>query len=85
MPILEAMSFNCPVVCSNVSSIPEVAGDAVEYFNPENIDDIEQKISSTVFSDNKLKNLIRLGNERVKLFSWSECAKKTLNIYEKFI
>ena len=85
LPILEAMSFNCPVVCSNVSSIPEVAGDAVEYFNPENIDDIEQKISSTVFSDNKLKNLIRLGNERVKLFSWSECAKKTLNIYEKFI
>ena len=79
------MSFSCPVICSNVSSIPEVAGNAVEYFNPEIIEDIEKKISGTVFSENKIKNLKTLGNERIKLFSWSKCAKQTLNIYKTFI
>ena len=85
LPILEAMSFSCPVICSNVSSIPEVAGNAVEYFNPEIIEDIEKKISGTVFSENKIKNLKTLGNERIKLFSWSKCAKQTLNVYKTLI
>ena len=85
LPILEAMSFSCPVICSNVSSIPEVAGTAVEYFNPEIIEDIEKKISGTVFSENKIKNLKTLGNERIKLFSWSKCAKQTLNVYKTLI
>ena len=85
LPVLEAMSFDCPVVCSDSSSIPEVGGNAVEYFNPESVENIEQTICNVVFSKHKIKELKKLGNERVKLFNWSKCAEETLNIYKKLI
>ncbi len=81
IPLLEAMSCKCPVISSNVSSIPEVVGDAGEYFNPKNIEEIREAIENVVYSSERIKELKTKGLERVKLFSWKKCAKETLAIY----
>ena len=85
LPLLEAMSFKCPVICSNKSSIPEVGGNAVEYFDPENVENIMDVICSTVFSNSKIENLKILGTERSKLFNWNKCASETIDVYKRII
>jgi glycosyltransferase involved in cell wall biosynthesis len=85
IPPLEAMSFNCPVVCSNVSSIPEVVGNAGEMFDPYDLDSMRMAIERVV-SDNVLQQtLIARGQERIKLFSWERCAQETLAIYRSIL
>jgi glycosyltransferase involved in cell wall biosynthesis len=77
LPILEAMSNEVPVICSSTSSIPEVAGDAAIYINPNNIDDIKDKMVKAINMGDMDKNdIIKKGKERVKHFSWSKCAKE---------
>jgi glycosyltransferase involved in cell wall biosynthesis len=85
IPPLEAMSFDCPVVCSNTSSMPEVVGKAGEYFDPYNIDSISESIEKVVFSSTLTDKLISRGRERVKLFSWEKCAKETQVVYRNTI
>ena len=79
IPILEAMSYNCPVICSNTSSLPEIAGDAALFFNPKNIDELVKQLNVINRSEDLRKNLIEKGGERIKLFSWEKCAKETLH------
>lgn len=83
IPPLEAMSHNCPVVCSNTSSIPEIVGDAGEYFDPMDVDSIRQAIERVISSDALRKLLILKGRERLKRFSWDQCAAETLNVYRR--
>jgi len=83
IPPLEAMSHDCPVVCSNTSSIPEVVGDAGEYFDPANTESIRVAIERVVTSDCNRQLLISKGRERLKKFSWDRCAIETLDIYRK--
>ncbi len=83
IPPLEAMSHDCPVVCSNTSSIPEVAGSACEYFDPADIESMRNAIERVVASDSLRKLLIEKGRERLKKFSWDRCAVETLDIYKK--
>jgi glycosyltransferase involved in cell wall biosynthesis len=85
LPILEAMSFNCPVICSNTSSIPEVGGDAVKYFNPYDITEISQIICNTVYSDYTITSLINKGKIQEKLFTWQKCSENTLKVYKKLL
>lgn len=85
IPPLEAMSFDCPVVCSNVSSIPEVVGNAAEMFDPENPDSISAAIERIISNAQLRENLIKLGRERIKLFSWERCAQQTLDVYRKVL
>lgn len=83
LPILEAMSFGCPVITSKVSSLPEAAGDAALYVDPENTDDIAQKME-TLLKDESLRNELReKGYKQVKKFSWEKTAKETLLVLEK--
>jgi glycosyltransferase involved in cell wall biosynthesis len=82
IPPLEAMSLACPVICSDTSSIPEVVGDAGEYFDPENVDSMTHVIESVVQSTEKRNQLIRKGHERCDMFSWSRCAQETLSVYK---
>lgn len=82
IPPLEAMSHDCPVVCSNTSSIPEVVGDAGEYFDPADTDSMRMAIERVVTSDSHQKWLIMNGRERLKNFSWDRCAAETLTIYK---
>ena len=81
LPILEAFALSCPVVASNTTSIPEVAGDAVLYIDPYNTDEIAKGIF-TLLSDSYLRNTLTIsGRARVRMFTWQECAMKTLKIY----
>lgn len=82
IPPLEAMSHDCPVVCSNTSSIPEVVGDAGEYFDPADTDGMRKAVERVVTSDSHRKLLIAKGRERLKNFSWDRCAAETLAIYK---
>jgi glycosyltransferase involved in cell wall biosynthesis len=81
IPLLEAMSFGCPVVCSNTSSFPEVAGEAAEFFNPYEIDSIINALEKVLYSSDRANELSQMGKKRVKDFSWETCAKKTSLIY----
>jgi glycosyltransferase involved in cell wall biosynthesis len=82
IPPLEAMSLGCPVICSSTSSLPEVGGDAVEYFDPEQENDMKSAIEKVVFSETRLKELRELGYAQEKKFSWEQCAKETQAVYE---
>lgn len=85
IPPLEAMSHDCPVVCSNTSSIPEVVGDAGEYFDPADTESMRAAIERVVTSDNHRKTLITKGRARLKHYSWDRCAAETLDIYMKLM
>ena len=82
LPPLEAMARNCPVISSNTSSMPEVIGSAGEYFDPQSIDSISHAIEAVVFSKDRTQELIKLGRERVKRFTWQSCAQETRAIYQ---
>jgi len=81
LPLLEAMRCGCPVVCSNTSSMPEIAGEAAVYFNPYNEEEIRTKIEEVVFSDDSLERLRRLGYKRHKQFTWESCVEQTAKLY----
>ena len=83
LPVLEAMKYECPVITSNVSSMPEAGGDAAIYVDPESTDDIAEKLKK-VLGDKKLRQeMVEKGKKQVKKFSWETSAKKTLDILEE--
>jgi glycosyltransferase involved in cell wall biosynthesis len=81
IPLLEAMSLDCPVVCSDRSSVPEVAGPAAEYFDPEMPEAIAAAIERVVESPARRAELVRLGRARCATFSWARSARETLDVY----
>lgn len=83
IPPLEAMSLDCPVICSKTSSIPEVVGDAGEYFDPDDLDSIRIAIERVLQSSARRAELVLLGRERCKRFSWERCAEETLAVYRR--
>lgn len=83
IPPLEAMSHDCPVVCGNTSSIPEVVGSGGEYFDPADVDSMREAIERVVGSDEHRRALVEKGRERLGHFSWDRCAAETLDIYRK--
>lgn len=85
LPPLEAMSFGCPVVSSNRSSMPEVIGNAGEYFDPTSLESIQSSIEKVVYSNEYRNSLIEKGNARIKLFTWQQCASKTLGVYRNAV
>lgn len=78
IPVLEAFAARVPVVCSDNSSLPEVAGDAALYFDGKNPEDLAEKIKSILENDVLRKELLERGTARVKNFSWEKCARETL-------
>lgn len=83
IPPLEAMALGCPVVCSNSSSIPEVVGDAGEYFDPEHIESIRTSVENVLQSTERRAELIQKGFKKCAEYSWERCAGETLAIYRK--
>lgn len=81
IPVLEAFACECPAVISKSSSLPEVGGDAVEYFNPESPQSIEEAIVKVLESDELRTQLIHRGKNRLKIFNWEYAAKRFLDIY----
>lgn len=84
-PTLEAFDCQCPVVCSNTSSFPEVAGDAAEFCDPTNTESIRQAVETVISNEVKRSEMIAKGNEQAKKFSWQETAKKTKAVYESLL
>jgi len=85
LPPLEAMMCDCPVVSSNTSSMPEVIGNAGEYFDPVDLASMRQAISNVVYSPIRKEQLVQAGRHRAKLFGWDKCANETLDVYKKLI
>lgn len=83
LPPLEAMASGSAVVSSNASCMPEILGDAAEYFDPLNINDMASAIKSVITDDNLRSELIRRGQLQVAKYSWEKMAKETLAIYER--
>ena len=72
LPPLEAMLNHCPVIASNSSSIPEICGDAVHYFDPLDDRSIRSAMLDVLSNENLVRNLIQFGLERIKLFTWEK-------------
>lgn len=81
LPPLEAMANQCPVVSSHASAMPEVIGDAAEFFDPLNLDSIANAIQSVVYSPSRTNELIAKGLARVQRFNWQTCAERHLALY----
>ncbi len=83
LPGLEAMSYGLPVVSSNATCLPEVLGDAAEYFNPRSVKDIAAVIAK-VLADKELQTkLVKKGYRQIKKYSWKKTAKITHEVYEQ--
>ncbi|AXC83637.1 glycosyltransferase family 1 protein [Salmonella enterica subsp. salamae] len=82
LPVLEAMSCGIPVVSSNVSSLPEVAGDAGLLSEPNDIDAISAHILQSLQDEQWRKTAIARGFVQARQFSWENCAAQTINAYK---
>lgn len=81
LPPLEAMSLGLPVVSSSSTCLPEILGQAAIYFNPENPEEIAQKIKQVLDSEKLQKELVSLGFEKIKEYNWQKMGKKTFSVY----
>lgn len=85
IPPLEAMAQSCPVVCSSGSSISEVVGDAGEFFDPYDSAAIACAIEKVTSSPSRSAELVDLGRQRLKSFTWAQCVKGTRDVYASLV
>jgi glycosyltransferase involved in cell wall biosynthesis len=85
LPPLEAMACGCPVIVSNVASLPEVCGDAGYYVDPYRVESIAEGIYQVLTDGSLRQSLIQKGLERAKLFSWEKSAKEHLKVFEEVL
>lgn len=84
-PPLESLASGVPVIASNKSSIPEILGDAAVYFDPYSIEDMADKMLC-LKNDKKLKkDILKQAEKLLEKFSWTDCAKKTIDVYKKVL
>ena len=81
IPLLEAMAMECPIIASSVTSIPEVAGDAAYYFDPEKPQSICDAMHRITEDHTLRENLIRNGKNRGSCFSYDKVASRHLAIF----
>jgi glycosyltransferase involved in cell wall biosynthesis len=85
MPVLEAMAAGTPVITSNRSALPEVAGEAALLVNPEDADAIGQAMRDLTQSDERRQDLARRGMARARLFPWDKAVIKTWEVYRELL
>ena len=83
LPPLEAMACGCPVVCSKIASLPEVCGEAAEYFDPTSEEEMSAKISYLLGSEERREELSRAGISKTAEYSWGKMAEETSTIYRR--
>ena len=82
LPVLEAMACGCPVVCSNLTSLPEVAGDAALMVNPRDVPSLADAICLALSDPGLRWQLKEQGSARAARFSWRKTAQQTLRVFE---
>ena len=82
---LEAMSYNCPVVCSDIPVFREILGNSCEYIDPQDADNLRIKIEKILKSKNEQERLINLGNKKIAEYPWQKCVEETSKIYKKIL
>jgi len=82
MWILEAFECGVPAAVSNISSMPEVGGDAVLYFDPHKISDIKKALQDLLFDQSLRQTLVQRGQARLPQFGWERCAQETLAVFK---
>jgi len=83
LPVLEAMACGCPVVCSNMTSLPEVAGDAALMVDPRDISSLADAMYTVLTDAQARGDLIEKGLARAASFTWEKTARKTLEVFER--
>lgn len=83
LPIVEAMACGCPVITSRNGAMPEVAGSASLFVNPEDVDDIREKMEQIATNSSLRERLIVLGKSRACLFSWERTASRVREIVQR--
>lgn len=87
LPVLESMKCGCPVICSKRGSLPEVAGDAVEYIQELDnkqvcIAELSDRIEKLLKDESIQETFVQKGIEQAGKFSWEKAARETLKVYE---
>lgn len=85
LPPLEAMAYGTPVVSSNASCMPEVLGNAAEYFNPLDIQAMAAAIEKVITDENLRSEMVARGYSQVKKYSWEKMARETQELYMKVL
>jgi len=85
LPALEAMVHGAPVVSSDATCLPEVYGDAAVYFDPENVQDMAEKITKVISNENLRQELIKKGHKQAGKYSWRRMAEQTLEVYNQVL
>lgn len=84
LPVLEAMACGCPVVTSNISSLPEVAGEAGILVDPHSVEDIARGITEVLrLDENQRRALIEKGIKQARKFTWEKTARETLGAFRQ--
>ncbi len=82
LPVLEAMACGTPIVCSNASSLPEVAGNAALLIDPLDVEGLAAAMERVLDNEELQTELIERGFEQARKFSWERCARETLDVLE---
>ena len=85
MSVLEAMACGCPAAVARASSLPEIGGDAVDYFNPMDSDAMARSISRFVSEPHLRGDLRETGLKRAQQFRWETCARATIDVYRRVL
>ena len=85
MPVIEAMACGAPVLTSNVSSLPEVAGEAAVQVDPLDEDAIRSGLQDMIESPSLLADLREAGRTQAARFSWRSTAESTMRVFEKVL
>lgn len=83
--VANALVCGCPVVCSNTSCLPEIAGDAAIYIDPESIDSISSGIKIMLNDSGLRTKMVKLGFTQIKKFTWEQTARQTLQVYRRIL
>lgn len=85
LPVLEALACGTPTACAQTSSLPEVAGQAAMYFDPQDTTSIREAITELFANIQLRRDLQERGIEQAARFSWERTARETLEIYRQYV
>jgi alpha-1,3-rhamnosyl/mannosyltransferase len=83
LPLVESMACGAPTIASRSSCLPEVSGNVLRYFDPVSVEDMARCMEEVLEDEVLRKEISRKGKERAETFSWSQCARETVNVFRR--